>query len=321
MRLVALMVAFSMFVIAGAAGAQVTYTDSPPAAFGAAPQSNLAHPSGIVVCESQNNQPARCRVPNSWRGARLVQQVSQVACVEGRTWGFDFGSVWVTQGCRGRFGEASAGGTAPPNAATVQCESNNNQTNHCRTPAYWSGAALAQQLSQTACVEGRNWGFDRGYIWVNGGCRGRFMQAATSNPGANVLCESTGNRQQRCRVPTTWRAAQLVQQLSNSACTQGRTWGFEPGSVWVSGGCRGRFAEAVGWQPGPGWNQDFVVSCASPQHRYRFCEVDVGANGHVTLQRQTSSARCIQGTSWGWNRAGIWVNNGCAGEFMVRRRW
>lgn len=317
MRRVVQVVAAFLIAVAGVAGALVP-SNANAAAGG--PQANMA-PSGVVVCESQNNQPTRCPVPASWRAVRLVQQVSQNACIEGRTWGFDFGSVWVTQGCRGRFAEAFHG-TPPPNAATIQCESQNNRMTRCRAPAHWAGAELAQQLSQTACVEGRTWGFDRGYVWVDGGCRGRFVAAAASAPGASVVCESSGNRPQNCRVPMSWRAARLVEQLSQSACVKGRTWGFDPGRLWVSGGCRGRFAEAAGnWQPGPGWNQDFVMTCASVQHQYRFCEVDVGANGRVTLQRQTSSARCTQGVSWGWNRAGVWVNNGCAGEFRVSRRW
>lgn len=310
MRRVVQVIAAFLVVVAGAAFA-------PSIALAAGPQANMA-PSGVVVCESQSNQPTRCPVPTSWRAVQLVQQLSQNACIEGRSWGFDFGSIWVSQGCRGRFSEL----TPPSNSAGIRCESQNNRMTHCRAPAHWAGAKMTQQLSQTACVQGRTWGFDRGYVWVDGGCRAWFAQATTPAPGTTVVCESSGNRPQNCRVPASWRAARLVEQLSQSACVEGRTWGFDPGRLWVSGGCRGRFAEAAGnWQPGPGWNQDFVMTCASPQHQYRFCEVDVGANGRVTLQRQTSSARCTQGVSWGWNRAGIWVNHGCAGEFRVSRRW
>lgn len=144
--------------------------------------------------------------------------------------------------------------------------------------------------------------------------------------GQTVTCESSSNRPNRCRVPRQWDAARVAQQLSHTACTPGRTWGFDPGSVWVEGGCRARFAAAPrggggGWQPGPNWNQNFIVSCGSPQYRYYFCQVDVGARGRVQLQRQNSSSRCIEGQTWGWNRAGIWVDKGCGAQFMVVRRW
>jgi hypothetical protein len=47
----------------------------------------------------------------------------------------------------------------------------------------------------------------------------------------------------------------------------------------------------------------------------------VGARGHVRLQRQLSDSACIEGRSWGWNRAGIWVDQGCGASFLVTRRW
>lgn len=139
--------------------------------------------------------------------------------------------------------------------------------------------------------------------------------------GQTIVCESSNSRYNRCRLP--WRGnARLVQQLSNNACERGRTWGNRGDSVWVDQGCRGRFGPVGGggWQPGPGWNQRFNVTCGSPQHKYAFCQVDVGRRGHVSLRRQTSNASCVEGSTWGWNRAGVWVNRGCSAVFTVDRR-
>ena len=141
--------------------------------------------------------------------------------------------------------------------------------------------------------------------------------------GQTVSCGSPQYRLIRCRVPGNWDGARMVQQTSKSSCVFGRTWGFDPGSVWVDKGCGGVFAagNGGGWQPGPNWNQSFAVSCGSPQYRYYFCQVDVGARGRVVLQRQTSGTRCIEGQNWGWNRAGILVDKGCGAQFTVVRRW
>ena len=35
----------------------------------------------------------------------------------------------------------------------------------------------------------------------------------------------------------------------------------------------------------------------------------------VTLVRQLSDSRCIQGQTWGWDARGVWVDRGCRGEF------
>jgi hypothetical protein len=141
------------------------------------------------------------------------------------------------------------------------------------------------------------------------------------NPHDTVVCESQDGRFHRCGVP--WRDARIVQQLSQSACVRGRTWGIDRGSIWVNNGCRARFAAANGggWRPPQGWDRRFEVKCGSPQYHYAFCQVDVGRQGRVTVRRQTSSTACIEGRSWGWNRAGIWVDRGCSAVFAIDRRW
>ena len=138
-----------------------------------------------------------------------------------------------------------------------------------------------------------------------------------------VSCGSPQFKFARCPAPGNWPGARLVRQTSSSSCVQGRTWGYQRGSIWVDKGCGGIFAEgryAGGWQPGPGWNQNFAMSCGSPQYRRNFCQVDVGSRGSVRIQRQLSSARCTEGSTWGYNRGGIWVDKGCSAQFLVMRR-
>ena len=136
-----------------------------------------------------------------------------------------------------------------------------------------------------------------------------------------VVCESQDGRYAHCRVP--WRDARIVQQLSQTACVRGRTWGVDRGGIWVNNGCRARFAAVGygGWRPPQGWDRRFEVSCGSPQYHYAFCQVDVGRHGRVYVRRGTSQTACIEGRNWGWNRAGIWVDRGCSAVFTVDRRW
>ena len=136
-----------------------------------------------------------------------------------------------------------------------------------------------------------------------------------------VSCGSPQYRMIRCATPRDWRGARIVRQTSHTQCVEGRNWGFDRGGIWVDEGCGGEFMAAAGWRPGPDWNRDFMVSCGSPQYRYYFCQVDVGPRGRVILQHQYSDSACIEGRSWGWNRAGIWVDKGCGGHFLVTRRW
>ena len=75
------------------------------------------------------------------------------------------------------------------------------------------------------------------------------------------------------------------------------------------------------WQPGPGWDRDIDVRCASGGYNYNMCQVDTGRGSRVFVARQISKTRCVEGRTWGWNRAGVWVDGGCEAIFTVERRW
>lgn len=55
-----------------------------------------------VTCESKSSKRVECSMDT--RGeVRIVKQLSNAACVEGRTWGLSKHSVWVDKGCRAVF--------------------------------------------------------------------------------------------------------------------------------------------------------------------------------------------------------------------------
>ena len=131
----------------------------------------------VVRCESQNNRERVC--PTGWPGARLVRQLSGSPCTEGQSWGARNGQVWVSRGCRAEFGPARGqGGWGPGtegrNDYGVTCASDNKRQRTCAWDARQGRPVLVQQLSATACMEGRNWGYRDNALWVSGGCRARF---------------------------------------------------------------------------------------------------------------------------------------------------
>ncbi|MDR3385456.1 MAG: DUF3011 domain-containing protein [Rudaea sp.] len=147
--------------------------------------------------------------------------------------------------------------------------------------------------------------------------------------GDAVDCASRNYAYTRCDVP--WRDARIVRQLSDTQCVRGRNWGIDRRGLWVDRGCAGRFVAAGGgpgpgyggggWHPGPDWDNRFEITCGSPQYQRYFCQVDVGGGGRVYLRQQTSNSACIEGRTWGWNRGGVWVDQGCGGVFTIDRRW
>lgn len=132
---------------------------------------------------------------------------------------------------------------------TVRCESDNGQTRHCAADVR-GGVRLSKQLSRTDCVQGRNWSYDTGGIWVSGGCRAEFAVGGYGYGGGGyaggvqgqrtLRCESEDGRERHCAA--TLRGAALQKQLSRAPCVQGRNWRWDRGGIWVKDGCRADFA-------------------------------------------------------------------------------
>lgn len=59
------------------------------------------------------------------------------------------------------------------------------------------------------------------------------------------------------------------------------------------------------------------ITCESNNYRYRYCRADT--NNRVELVRRISQAPCRRGRSWGYDRRGVWVDDGCAARFRVGR--
>jgi hypothetical protein len=135
-----------------------------------------------------------------------------------------------------------------------------------------------------------------------------------------VTCESNRSGYRECF--TGYRAPpQLVQQLSGSACQDGRSWGHRPGMVWVNDGCRAVFEESRGWGPGGGGggNTANAVLCESRGGRYQECRTNF--RGTVELTEQLSSQACIEGRTWGQTRGAVWVDGGCRARFAEYYGW
>lgn len=215
---------------------------------------------------------------------------------------------------------------------TVRCESNDGRTNRCALPYGGGRVVVERQHSRAACIEGRTWGQDRNGVWVSQGCRADFRSIGYGSggnygnyggygAGQLIRCESDDGRTRRCNLPAGGYA-QLVRQLSRAACVEGRTWGSDRGTLWVSQGCRGEFQVGQGYgnrygnygSPyGSGYGYGRVFRCESHDGRVRECTANTRAP--IQLIKQLSRAACIEGRTWGYGRNGIWVAEGCRAEF------
>lgn len=142
--------------------------------------------------------------------------------------------------------------------------------------------------------------------------------AAAWSGGSTLDCASTERRTVHCPIDTRGGVA-LIRQHSRAACIEGHSWGWDRHGVWVSEGCRGQFvvgSDAAGaWYGHPGGHAGFPqgLRCESRDRQTVWCPIDTRHG--VQLVRQLSRGPCIEGHSWGWDRRGVWVSQGCRAEF------
>ena len=61
-----------------------------------------------------------------------------------------------------------------------------------------------------------------------------------------------------------------------------------------------------------------IITCISKQGERQVCKADTTAG--VVLVRSAGETECLLGKNWGYDDAGVWVSNGCGGEFGVGKQ-
>jgi hypothetical protein len=274
-----------------------------------------------VVCESKNGNREICPADTS-KGIVLVQQLSKTRCIHGESWDFDPERelVWVDHGCRAEFRFGSGADAVPgptPLDAPVICESENGKRKTCKADTS-AGVQIVRQLGDSTCNYNREWGYDANGIWVTKGCRAEFVVRGKPKViVSSVTCESMNDERNHCAADTQFGVA-VFRKLSERDCILGETWGFDQDGVWVDDGCHAQFALG-GYRLPPDTMPANAskVTCESIDGGRKPCPVDTSRG--VGLLRQISGADCVLNRTWGYDRNGIWVTDGCRAEFIVAR--
>lgn len=136
-----------------------------------------------------------------------------------------------------------------------------------------------------------------------------------------ITIESEGKRVYK-RVDLEGRV-RLVRQLSDKPCREGRSWGYDRNGIWVDDGCRAIFSynsrndDKNDWtKPSLGWEtKRFKLESNGGRETRR-----IDTSGGVKLTKRLSDKPCTLGRNWGYDRNGVWVDDGCRAEFEVRTR-
>lgn len=223
--------------------------------------------------------------------------------------------------------------------STVRCESKGGRR-ICHADDI-GRVVIRRQLSLAACTEGDTWGYTRDAIWVDSGCRADFTVITRRRDrdddradrddrygrdrddrdfdhdrGSRLVCESDGDRN-FCPADTRF-GVQLTRTLGRRSCIEGRNWGSTDRGIWVDDGCRAEFLLGGDRRDQRDEQQVATLTCESGFRHRRTCAADTRFG--VELKRQISRTDCVFNRTWGYDRNGVWVANGCRAEFLIRLR-
>lgn len=159
-----------------------------------------------------------------------------------------------------------------------------------------------------------------GVALMTAGIVGAFCvpnDAVAQDRYSNTITCSSNGRRVTCDADTGG-GVRLVRQLSGARCREGSTWGYDSRAIWVDRGCRAEF-EVSGADSHGGYVRESsrTVTCASQNGRRVNCSANT--QGGVRMVRQLSGSPCREGSTWGYDSRGIWVDRGCRAEFDVSR--
>jgi len=127
--------------------------------------------------------------------------------------------------------------------------------------------------------------------------------AAVQRP---IDCGAAVGERNTCAADTA-SGVVLIRQAGEGNCALGRTWGFDATGIWVADGCRGTFAFS---------DERVTVTCSAIAGAREVCAADT-ATGVALV---TGSPACVLGRTWGYDRDGIWVSDGCQATFVLTSR-
>jgi len=187
----------------------------------------------------------------------------------------------------------------------VRCESSARETVRCNADTR-GGVVLQRQLSRAGCWYDETWGFDSRGVWVSNGCRADFALGRTiATPPSPVEAPDSGAGISGSDIAIGAGAALVLGAIAAAVIASNNNDDDDRNDD--------RNQNRHGRDP---WGRDKIVRCESNGKQQSYCRVS--ARRGVELYRQLSKSRCRYGSSWGYDRKGIWVDEGCRADFLIR---
>ncbi len=137
-----------------------------------------------ITCESTNRQRVECPVNGRLRAVRQTAAIGGGFCLQGFSWGYESGHVWVDLGCSGTFDvEVQREVTAERQqrraarqtfTEALDCRAQGRQRLECPVDGRIENVEPVGSFTSIPCRYGTSWGYERRHVWVERGCEARF---------------------------------------------------------------------------------------------------------------------------------------------------
>ena len=193
-------------------------------------------------------------------------------------------------------------------ADVVTCQSRGGEQHFCRADTS-GGVTLVKQLSRAGCWKHDTWGFNRSGIWVANGCRAEFRTGWSGSERRGSYYHNDDRWEDRDshdadddakKALGAALAIGLVAAAAKSAADHDR---HDDDNY-------DNYSNSY-------YDRRSVVKCESDSARHHYCHVRNRTLHHAELKRQLSKSSCRYNRTWGYDRSGIWVSEGCRAEFWV----
>ncbi|XP_052781849.1 lectin ADEL-like [Mya arenaria] len=181
---------------------------------------------------------------------------------------------------------------------TIRCSSHGYKYAECKVPGGYGNAIITKT---------------RMFVWKLAALLLVFVAAESCDITNTIRCSSHGYKYAECIVPGGYGNAiiTVINKLSRSSCTLGRSYGYRNGKLWVDRGCRAVFSVCL--------CRNFVsMNCDSWSYKFKSCPVSGASRvSKVALKSKRSRSPCTLGRSFGSDSNSIWVDRGCRATFDV----
>jgi hypothetical protein len=185
---------------------------------------------------------------------------------------------------------------APVAARSIVCESDSRDTRYCSADTR-GGVSLAVQYSHASCRQGSSWGYDNRGIWVSNGCRAQFDLG-------NYRGDHGSSRDSKAAAALAIGliGAAAIASSHDRDRRDDHDYGYDY-----------RPSDSYGYS---NYGAGDHLTCESKDGRRRYCPANL-RHASVDIDRQLSNTPCRYGRNWGWDRGGIWVDEGCRATFAI----